>query len=478
MPTSDGQDSETDAASTSDPVPTSDPAQTSDPAPTSGGEDSTSAAPGTSDGETSAPSTPTDCTIEVTATLSESIGTVGIVTFTTDLGAVEGGYIEFGPDTNYGTKAPLDLAAEGYRTLLLGMTASTEYHFRVVAEAGGSSCQGADQVLTTGATPAEVPQPTVESKDAAAVTPGFIITSAQAVGGDGGYYMAIYNHLGQAVWWHKSAIGGLVTRTKLSWDGKYMYGRDGNPSARSGGQVVRVAMDGSKEDQLEVDTGHHDLAVTPDNGVLFLVGGGGDSCSRVAKWSADDELSDFYDLRDAFGDAFKSGNDPCHCNSIHYNPADTSISISCLMQNAYLKLSDKAELLWVLGGNNGQSQITGDINWDRQHGHHMFAPDHLLFFNNNGGGDSESQASLAVELELDVENKTATRVWEYEGGPGSQTLGDVERLPGGNTLVTYCNDGVLHEVNADKQAVQTWTFRNGVGYADHRASLYGAPPRP
>lgn len=434
--------------------------------------------PDTSAGETSGPTTPVDCTIDVTAALSETISTVGIVTLTTDLTGIDGGYIEFGPDTNYGTKAPLDISAEGYRTLLLGLTANTEYHFRVVAEAGEGSCQSMDQTITTGALPAEVPQPTVEAKDAAAVTPGFVITSAQAIGGDGGYYMAIYNHLGQAVWWHKSAIGGLVTRTKLSWDGKFLYGRDGNPSARSGGQVVRVAMDGSQEEQLEVDTGHHDLAVTPDNGVLFLVGAGGDGCSRVAKWSANDELSDFYDLRDAFGDTFKSGNDPCHCNSIHYNPSDTSISISCLTQNAYVKLSDQAELLWVLGGNNGQSQFAGDINWDRQHGHHMVDPDHILFFNNNGGGESASQASLAVELELDVENKTATRVWEYEGGAGSQTLGDVERLPSGNTLVTYCNDGVLHEVNADKQAVQTWTFRNGVGYADHRASLYGAPTRP
>jgi hypothetical protein len=359
------------------------------------------------------------------------------------------------------------------------MTATTEYHYRVVIQSGNRVCRSEDHVLTTGAAPSDLPIPSLKTSTESDVTPGYLVTSAQATGGNGGgYYIMIYNHRGQPVWWYRSVIGGLVTRAKLSWDGKFIYGRDGNPSARSGGQVVRIAIDGSTEESLTADTGHHDLAVTPDNGVLFLVGGGGDGCSRIEKWSATDEVSDFYDLRDAFGDAFKSGNDPCHCNSIHYNPADASITVSCLMQNAYVKLSEEAELQWVLGGNNDQSHFTGDVAWERQHGHHMLASNRILFLNNNGGGDSTSQSSLAVELELDVENKTAQRVWEYDGGEVTQTLGDVQRLANGNTLVTYCNAGIMHEVDADKQLVQSWQFSNGVGYADHRETLYGAPVRP
>jgi hypothetical protein len=57
-------------------------------------------------------------------------------------------------------------------------------------------------------------------------------------------------------------------------------------------------------------------------------------------------------------------------------------------------------------------------------------------------------------------------------------LGDVQRLANGNTLVTYCNAGVLHEVDASKALVQTWTFSGAVGYSEHRTSLYGAPERP
>lgn len=426
-----------------------------------------------------APTVETDCSFDITAEVSERIGTVVLVTFATDLANLDGGYIEFGLDTNYAHRAPLDLLAPGHRTMLLGMTAATQYHYRIVAHSGSAVCRSEDQLLTTGALPDDVPIPSIRASTAANVAPGYVLTSAQATGASGGgYYMVIYDHLGQPVWWYRSAIGGLVTRAKLSWDGKYIYGRDGNPSARSGGQVVRVAIDGSTEESLTVDTGHHDLAVTPDNGVLFLVGGGGDGCSRIEKWSATDEVSDFYDLRDAFGDDFKSGNDPCHCNSIHYNAADASITVSCLMQNAYVKVSEAAELLWVLGGNNGQSHFTGDVAWDRQHGHQMLTPNRILFLNNNGGGDSTSESSLAVELELDVTNQTAQRVWEYDGKEVTQTLGDVQRLPNGNTLVTYCNAGILHEVDAARQLVRSWQFTNGVGYAEHRESLYGPPARP
>ena len=50
--------------------------------------------------------------------LSDAISTVGILTFSTDLGAVDGGYIEFGLDESYGLRAPIGVDEAEYRTLL------------------------------------------------------------------------------------------------------------------------------------------------------------------------------------------------------------------------------------------------------------------------------------------------------------------------------------------------------------------------
>jgi hypothetical protein len=73
---------------------------------------------------------------------------------------------------------------------------------------------------------------------------------------------------------------------------------------------------------------------------------------------------------------------------------------------------------------------------------------------------------------------TATRQWSYDGGNSSMTLGDVQRLANGNTLITYCNAGVVHEVDEAGQLLQEWTFGGSMGYVEHRRSLYGPPDDP
>ena len=147
----------------------------------------------------------------------------------------------------------------------------------------------------------------------------------------------------------------------MSWDGKFIYARDANPGGgTNGGSAMRVSIDGLEEENISVPSGHHDLTPAPDNSILFLTGQGRDGCSKIEKLSPDGELSLVYDVRDAYGDDFQAGNDPCHCNSIHYNTDDSSISVSCLMTNSYVKISDAGELMWVLGGNNANwSYFTG-----------------------------------------------------------------------------------------------------------------------
>ena len=61
------------------------------------------------------------------------------------------------------------------------------------------------------------------------------------------------------------------------------------------------------------------------------------------------------------------------------------------------------------------------------------------------------------------------------GNLNSNVLGDVQRLPNGNTLVTYSTDGEILEVDASGATVQT--IMGSYGYADWRATLYGPPAR-
>src|SRR6185503_6115581 len=127
----------------------------------------------------------------------------------------------------------------------------------------------------------------------------------------------------------------------------------------------------------------------------------------------------------------------------------------------------QGQVAWVLGGTT--SQFTGPgATWTREHGHHLLAPDRILFFNSGERGAD----SVAREVTLDLVAKTATTTWMYAGGEASTTLGDVERLWNGNTLVTYSNAGIIHEVDAAGTLVQTTSFSTmgGMGYATKRQS--------
>jgi hypothetical protein len=76
---------------------------------------------------------------------------------------------------------------------------------------------------------------------------------------------------------------------------------------------------------------------------------------------------------------------------------------------------------------------------------------------------------------------TATRVWTYAATPpiNNDGLGDVQRLPNGNTVIAYSAQGVVHEVNANKELLQeiTWPIGGAFGYIVKRESLYGPSPR-
>jgi hypothetical protein len=91
----------------------------------------------------------------------------------------------------------------------------------------------------------------------------------------------------------------------------------------------------------------------------------------------------------------------------------------------------------------------------REHDPKMLENGLMLLFDNEGGPDSSSRA---------VEYDPARReiVWEFRGARGdtlrSPTLGAVQRLPGGTTLITESDNGRALEVTRDGEVV--WEYHN------------------
>jgi len=174
------------------------------------------------------------------------------------------------------------------------------------------------------------------------------------------------------------------------------------------------------------------------------------------------------------GNLYRS--DSFHANAIH-SIDDGGFTIADRNPNVLVKVSATGTPEWQLGGvcdgaPAGAAHCSAQ-SWQIVHGHHLLADGTLLLFNN--AGDDVPAHVLAYEVNDTPNGFSAALVKDDAGSFASNTLGDVQRLSGGNTLVTYSGDGKIVELDADWNEVQTFTVR--VGYSSWRPTLYGPPAR-
>ncbi len=181
----------------------------------------------------------------------------------------------------------------------------------------------------------------------------------------------------------------------------------------------------------------------------------------------------------------------CHCNNIQYSKADDTLVFSDLDNQVVVKVKrSDGSVVWRLNGSKSTFTGTTSPIWKGgEHGLHVLGLDDLLIFNNNSrnvagsfasaGGDGSG--SIATEFKLDLTGNKVSQIWSYKSSDGIQNdvMGDVQRLPNGNTIVAYSTQGVLHEVDSSGTLLQelNWPLGASFGYVQKRASLYGSPPR-
>ncbi len=102
----------------------------------------------------------------------------------------------------------------------------------------------------------------------------------------------------------------------------------------------------------------------------------------------------------------------------------------------------------------------------QQHGQQLLSNISLLFANVGGSGRS----SVALEYSL----ADGKELFRYEPLIFSMWYGDVQRLPKGNTLVTFSMAGEIHEVDSQGRLVME-VQGESFGYSEWRRTLYGPP---
>jgi hypothetical protein len=422
-----------------------------------------------------------NCTFTVSSQTADKAGsggipTVGVVTWSVDMTGITMANISFGLDGATPMTAPVDPAAGPmFRTLLLGMKGSRTYSFRINVSNGTTSCTSQPYMITTGAVSNMVPRITRTAGAAAASSAkGFIVTStglAMGGGGGGSAFAYIFDSDGDPVWWAPAPPS--CSRAKMSWEGTDMWAMALNVQngQANGGRVDRISMDGLT--RMQSVTGmsncHHDLTTLPGGKVACpsWIRQSGDQPSDLIERDAQGTITTFLRL-----DQTVYSNSTFHANALHYNPADDTYIVADRNPNLMVKIG-RSGVVWQLGGSCTSAPAPTCVggSWRVNHGFHSPDATSILFFNNGTSG-----ASTVFKYTINQTGTfTATEAWNYRPGTTSNVLGDVQGLPNGNTLVTFSTAGVIHEIDASRMLVQS--FSVGVaGYAEWRPTLYGAPP--
>jgi hypothetical protein len=407
------------------------------------------------------------CDFTVTSQLASDISaksptTVGIVKWSVTGMTPTSANIELGLDATYGTKAPVDLTVAGYQTPLLGMKPSTTYHFRIVASSGSSSCTSQDQTIQTGDKATSVSIGSYTIKDASAHQRGFIITSYW--NGSGKSVPFILDADGNIAWWYGGGPSNGIARARISADSKNMWMVV--PDLSGGGHVQRVSMDTLDGQTYASTQSSHDIAAVSGSTMAYIDYSPSSACNGNGGGIVEIDPSGKTKTvvnASTFLSSSGGGGMGCHGNSLRYSAKEDYYTYSDVQSDVYI-LNRSGALQWKLS-----SKVGGNSSWGGvQHGQQLL-DNSIIIFANSGGG---SNASAAIEYGLD-----GSLIKKFASGGHTQNLGDVQRLPGGNTLINYGNGGNIQEVDSSGNVVMEIKGSSGssFGYSEWRDSLYGPP---
>ena len=152
---------------------------------------------------------------------------------------------------------------------------------------------------------------------------------------------------------------------------------------------------------------------------------------------------DYIDVTASYFDLTQKNIPYGHANSIEAD-VDGNILFSLRYLSAIVKINrETGDIMWILGGKLNQFKFINEHEenaptyFSNQHNVSVLPDNHILMFDN--GDDHSPSYSRAVEYKLNVEDSTATMVWEYDHGKSIYTSsgGSAQRLSNGNTVIGW-----------------------------------------
>ena len=164
-------------------------------------------------------------------------------------------------------------------------------------------------------------------------------------------------------------------------------------------------------------------------------------------------------------------------NFIHANAIDIDFDGNFIFSSRGLDEITKidrttGDIIWRFGGSNNEFTFINDYPFTHQHSIRSLGNNSYLLYD-NGNYSSQytgtNNFSRAVEYKLDTIAMTAEKVWEFVHPDSLYTpsIGGVQRLPNGNTLITFGNlqslniGSIITEVDSNNNIVYQLEYDPG-----------------
>ncbi len=380
---------------------------------------------------------------------------------------------------SYRVSAEVD-AGSSFHASLVWLPPASPCGWRIVVVTERGAVVSEQGEVVTGAPPVELPTlgAVMHEWDA---DPGFLVTTLI---GDP-FATVVIDADGAYRWWYvHDPDAAKVTRSRLSSDGEWMLMlvehtelSEEGPDLES--DLVRLRLDGTAVESWPLVGVHQDFVELPD-GTLTLLGFDareldgeevvGDALVELEPdggfsqvWSIWEHAAYDPDVEQPWEATWS------HASALDHDEASDTYQLSLRNLDTILSVyRPTGEVTWRLGGAESDVALaSGDTELFTEQHQFVLGDDRLLVFDN---GAVERGASRAVEYALDAHQGTATELWSHAADPALYcfALGDVARLPGGHTLITWSTSGRVDVVTPEGGVV--WTLQAplgwGIGYVD------------
>ena len=354
--------------------------------------------------------------------------------------------VEFGETSDYEYYVDEDEPDLEHEVLVFGMRPDRTYHLQVISETGsGERLLSDDLTYTTGTVPFDTLRTEVTHHQTKFISPGWTLANLSLGTEIDNVAVVMYDDEGEVVWYY--AIPGEEARAdveaSLADNGNVVIGGAIAPNLRP----VEVDMTGTiqwagpeqTDSDLAIGGMHHTFKKLSNgnyatmffdfhDGLVDVIEEFDPDLNEVWIWNTNDYLPDPET-------PYPQGND------VQVDLDDDAVYYNAHVEGCLYKI-DRADghVIWQFGKDKDFKMVDFEEgDWFlRAHAPHVLDDGNLLFYDNGTSGRGYSRA---VEYEVDMEARTARRVWEYPGEGiddvwYNRIWGEADRLPNGNTLLT------------------------------------------